>query len=165
MSSACVRCSTPARRNCVPSSRSTMSPPASAAATSSRLFSGWVRASAASSPKPSISKAERAPKCAILSVICAGQPAWLGHLKSTSPSFCGASRVPHEGHTSGITKGYSLPSRAATTGATISGITSPALRKTTRSPMRTPLRSTSLALCKVARETCEPATRIRSMTP
>ena len=152
-------------RSAVPFSRKTVRTAASAAATSSRLASGWVRASAASSPSPSMSKAERAPKWAIRSVICAGHPAWFGQRRSTSPSFWGASFVPHEGQLCGMTKGYSLPSRAATTGATISGITSPAFRKTTRSPIKTPFRATSLALCKVARETWEPATRMRSITP
>ena len=153
ISSPCVNSAVFSMRSAVPFSRKTVRPAASAAATSSRLASGWVRASAASSPSPSMSKAERAPKWAIRSVICAGHPAWFGQRRSTSPSFWGASFVPHEGQFCGMTKGYSLPSRAATTGATISGITSPAFRKTTRSPIRTPLRATSLALCKVARET------------
>lgn len=63
---------------------------------------------------------------------------------------------PQEGRCVGITNARSDPLRASSTGATISGMTSPALRRTTRSPMRTPLRATSWALCKVARATFEP---------
>ena len=47
----------------------------------------------------------------------------------------------------------------------ISGITSPALRKNTVSPINTPLRATSVALCSVAICTVEPATFTGSMTP
>ena len=44
------------------------------------------------------------------------------------------------------------------------GITSPALRRITMSPMRTPLRLISSALCKVARSTVEPLTLTGSIT-
>ena len=44
-------------------------------------------------------------------------------------------------------------------------MTSPALRSTTVSPMRTPLRLTSCALCRVAISTVEPATTTGSITP
>ena len=59
----------------------------------------------------------------------------------------------------------SVPSRSSTTGPTISGITSPALRSTTVSPISTPLRTTSLALCRVAMPTVEPETSTGSITP
>ena len=59
----------------------------------------------------------------------------------------------------------SLPSRSSTTGPRISGITSPALRSTTVSPISTPLRAHLLALCSVASSTVEPATRTGSITP
>ena len=49
-----------------------------------------------------------------------------------------------------MTKARSLPSRRSTTGPTISGMTSPALRRPTVSPMSTPFGPTSLALCSVA---------------
>ena len=65
----------------------------------------------------------------------------------------------------GITNGRSVPSRSATTGATISGMTSPALRSTTVSPISTPLRVTSWALCRVAISTVEPLTNTGSITP
>ncbi len=74
---------------------------------------------------------------------------WLGHERalgqrmSLSPSFSGRSSAPHEGQCVGMTNARSVPSRRATMGATISGITSPALRSTTVSPMSTPLRTTS----------------------
>ena len=51
----------------------------------------------------------------------------------------------------------------STTGPSTSGITSPALRITTVSPMSTPLRLTSDALCSVAWLTVEPATLTGSM--
>ena len=53
------------------------------------------------------------------------------------------SAVPHSGHSVGMTNSRSVPSRRSTTGPTISGMTSPALRSTTVSPISTPLRSTS----------------------
>jgi NAD-dependent DNA ligase adenylation domain len=88
----------------------------------------------------------------------------LGHLMSASPSFSYASSVPQAGHSVGITKARSVPSRTSTTGPTTSGITSPALRSTTRSPIRTPLRTTSLALCRVAMATVEPDTTTGCIT-
>lgn len=57
------------------------------------------------------------------------------------------------------------PPRSGSTGPTISGITSPALRRITVSPGRTSLRSTSWKLCSVAFSTVEPATLVGSMTP
>ena len=89
----------------------------------------------------------------------------MGQRMSASPSRDGASVVPHAGHSVGMTNSRSLPSRSATTGPTISGMTSPALRSTTMSPMRTPLRLTSCWLCSVAISTVDPETRIGSMTP
>ena len=65
----------------------------------------------------------------------------------------------------GITHFFSPFGRSPSTGPTISGITSPALRSTTVSPGRTSLRVTSWALCSVARSTVEPATRVGSITP
>ena len=62
-----------------------------------------------------------------------------------------------------MTNGRSVPSRASTTGPSTSGMTSPALRITTRSPISTPLRRTSSALCRVASETVEPDTVTGSM--
>ncbi len=66
--------------------------------------------------------------------------------------------VPQEGQTVGNSKARSDPSRRSATGATTSGMTSPALRSTTMSPMSTPLRAISSTLCRVARSTVDPAT-------
>ena len=80
------------------------------------------------------------------SVSCAGQDSAFGQRRSLSPSFIGRSSVPHDGQCVGITKSRSSssrPLRRAVTGPTSSGITSPALRTTTVSPMRMPLRLTS----------------------
>ena len=52
-----------------------------------------------------------------------------------SPSFMGRSGVPHSGQFSGICHSRSVPSRISTTAPRISGMTSPALRRTTVSPI------------------------------
>ena len=87
------------------------------------------------------------------------------HVALPSP---GASGVPQDGHSVGMTKsrtGGSWASRSARTGPTISGITSPALRSTTMSPIFTPLALTTSWLCRVAISTVEPATLTGSITP
>ena len=94
---------------------------------------------------------------------CAGQDRALGQRRSTSPAFCCANSVPHSGQWVGMTNSRSLPSRRSTTGPSTSGITSPALRMTTRSPISTPLRRTSCALCRVASATVDPATTTGSI--
>ncbi len=81
---------------------------------------------------------------------CAGHDRVLGQRMSASPSLAGASVVPHSGHVVGISNSRSEPSRRSTTGPSTSGMTSPALRITTVSPISTPLRLTSDALCSVA---------------
>ncbi len=86
----------------------------------------------------------------------------LGQRQSTSPSSR-SSVVPQAGHTVGNSNSCSSPVRRSATGPTISGITSPALRSTTMSPIRTPLRLISSALCKVALVTVDPATLTASM--
>ena len=122
-------------------------------------------AAAASLPRPSMSKAPRPATWKTRSSIWAGQCWWLGQRRSLSPSFCWASVVPQEGHSVGMTHSASPSGRSGSTGPTISGMTSPALRSTTVSPGRTSLRRTSWALCRVARSTVEPATLVGSMTP
>ena len=112
-----------------------------------------------------MSNAPRPASPAIRSRSWAGQVRALGQRMSLSPSFSGASGVPHAGHTVGISNARSVPSRSSTTGPTISGMTSPALRSTTVSPMSTPLRRTSSALCRVARSTVDPATTTGVITP
>ena len=125
---------------------------------------GWVRATAVTKPSASISRAEREPMYAILSRSWAGQLLALGQRRSTSPSWAGASRLWHSGHFFGIANFFSEPSRRATTGPKISGMTSPALRSTTVSPIKIPLAATTSWLCKVANSTSLPATRIGSKT-
>ena len=78
----------------------------------------------------------------------------------------GRSGVPHTGHASGMrhsTRG-TVSSGAAGAGPTISGMTSPALRSTTMSPMRTPFALTTSWLCSVARATVLPETKTGSST-
>ncbi len=112
-----------------------------------------------------MSKAPRPARLDSRSRSCAGHDRLLGHRMSLSPSFSGASVVPQAGQVVGMTNSRSVPSRRSTTGPRISGMTSPALRSTTVSPMRTPLRTTSVALCSVARSTVDPATTTGAMTP
>ncbi len=96
---------------------------------------------------------------------CAGHARWLGQRRSLSPSFCCTSGVLHDGHLVGILQGLSPLGRNPSTGPTISGITSPALRSTTVSPGRTSLRFTSWALWRVALSTVDPATLVGTITP
>ena len=109
-----------------------------------------------------MSKAPRPATWKTRSRSCAGQDRALGQRMSTSLSFSRRSGVPHSGHSVGISNGWASSGRRSTTGPTISGITSPALRTTTVSPISTPLRRTSFSLCRVARPTVEPATRTGS---
>ncbi len=120
---------------------------------------------APSQPNTSMSNAPRPPTCVRRSRSWDGHERVLGQRMSLSPSRAGASGVPQDGHSVGMTNSRSVPSRSATTGPTISGITSPALRSTTMSPISTPLRLTSCWLCSVAISTVDPATRMGSMTP
>jgi hypothetical protein len=89
---------------------------------------------------------------------CAGQLSAFGQRRSMSPSFAGRSGVPHSGQSVGMTNSRSEPSRSSTTGPRTSGMTSPALRSTTVSPIRTPFALTTCWLCSVACRTTEPAT-------
>ena len=97
-----------------------------------------------------MSKAPRPATWKTRSRSWAGHDRALGQRMSASPSFSGRSSVPHSGQCVGMTNSRSEPSRAATTGPSTSGMTSPALRMTTVSPISTPLRLTSEALCSVA---------------
>ena len=73
--------------------------------------------------------------------------------------------VPHSGQSVGNSNARSVAGAQVERPApTTSGITSPALRSTTMSPISTPLRSTSSALCRVARSTVEPLTLTGSIT-
>lgn len=95
-----------------------------------------------------------------------GQERALGQRMSTSPSFAGCSGVPQDGHSVGMTNGRTFAgSRRAMTGPTISGMTSPAFRSTTMSPIITPLAFTTSWLCRVAMPTVDPATFTGSMRP
>ena len=138
--------------------------PASVTSGGTSGTTGWVSAAAPISPRPSMSRAPRLPMCSTRPRTCAGQLRALGQRRSTSPSLAGRSSVPHSGQFVGMTNSRSVPSRSSTTGPSTSGITSPALRKTTVSPMSTPLTLTTSWLCRVAWRTVDPATRTGSMT-
>jgi len=120
-------------------------------------------ASAACQPSVSMSSAARPARWNSRSRSWDGQERWLGQRMSASDSFSGRSSVPHAGQWVGITKARSVPSRNSTTGPRISGMTSPAFRRMTVSPISTPLRATSEALCSVAASTVDPATKTGSI--
>ncbi len=128
------------------------------------ITSTSMSARAAFSPSASMSKAPLDARPKSLSTSCAGHVCVLGQRMSLSDSFSGRSFVPHDGQSSGISNSVSLPSRSDSTGPTTSGMTSPAFRNTTVSPMSSPFRTTSKALCSVALSTVEPATRTGSIT-
>src|SRR5215211_2506427 len=92
-----------------------------------------------------------------------GHPALFGHRQSTSPSGR-TSSVPHDEHRFGIRHGLAFLGRFDGTGPTISGITSPARRTITVSPLRTSLRRTSDSLCRVAYVIVTPPTITGSRT-
>ena len=92
-----------------------------------------------------------------------GHPALFGHRQSASPSGR-TSGVPHEGQFLGIFHFRAFFGRFARTGPTISGITSPARRTITVSPLRTSLRRVSSSLCNVAFVIVTPPTKTGSRT-
>ena len=109
------------------------------------------------SPKPSIFTALREAKCIRLCLSCAGQIKPPVQRATASP----ASRTigeAHSGHCVGMMKTRASSGRFSMILMTTSGITSPARRTTTVSPMRTSLRATSSALCNVALVTTTPPT-------
>ncbi|MNS97742.1 hypothetical protein D3C72_1320880 [compost metagenome] len=65
---------------------------------------------------------------------------------------------PHTGHCSGICTGRAFSGRRSMTTCTTCGITSPARRMITVSPIIRPRRATSSMLCNVALATVTPAT-------
>ena len=110
-----------------------------------------------------MSKAPRPARWKSRSRSWAGQDRVFGQRQSTSSSSR-ARTVPHAGHAVGNSNSRSVPVRRSATGPSTSGMTSPALRRITMSPMRTPLRLISSALCKVARSTVDPLTLTGSIT-
>src|ERR671923_856510 len=92
-----------------------------------------------------------------------GQPPRFGHRQSTSLGGR-TSSVPHDGHRLGIFHGRAFFGRLDTTGPTISGITSPARRTITVSPLRTSLRLVSDSLWSVAYVIVTPPTTTGSRT-
>src|SRR5919198_893735 len=96
-----------------------------------------------------MSSAPRPAKWNSHSTDWSGQPALFGHRQSTSPSGR-TSSVPQDGHFLGIFHGRALLGRLASTGPTISGITSPARRTITVSPLRTSFRRGSDSLWRGA---------------
>jgi hypothetical protein len=110
-----------------------------------------------------MSKAPRPARWNSRSRSWAGQDRVFGQRQSTSSSSL-ARAVWQDGQVSGNLNSRSPPVRRSATGPSTSGITSPALRRITMSPIRTPLRLISSALCNVARSTVEPVTLTGSIT-
>ena len=109
------------------------------------------------SPMPSMSIAPREAKWKIRCTRWAGHSR-LTQYRSASPSRR-TSSWPQTGQSLGNRQGTASAGRSDSTGATTSGMTSPALRTTTVSPSRTSLRATSSSLWRVARATVEPPTK------
>ena len=125
---------------------------------------GWVSAAAATSPRPSMSSAPREPTCSTRPRNLRRAAARVGAAQVDVALLRGRERGAALRAVWGMTNSRSVPSRSSTTGPSTSGITSPALRSTTVSPMSTPLALTTSWLCRVAWRTTEPATRAGSMT-
>src|SRR4249919_2185142 len=115
------------------------------------------------SPRPSMSMARRDAKWNSAWMRCAGQNSPPAQRATTSPSSR-STADPQAGHCDGITNGgcSGLPclsrGRRSSITRTTSGITSPARRMVTTSPLRTSRRATWSALCSVARVTVTRAT-------
>ena len=113
-----------------------------------------------------MSSAERDARLNSRSRSCAGQERALGSGCPCRPPSPAPAAVPHAGQCGRHDERHARCRRAARRPApTISGMTSPALRSTTVSPISTPLRSTSYWLCSVACSTVDPATLTGSITP
>ena len=109
------------------------------------------------SPKPSIFMARREAKCLMASLTWAGQYKPPVQRATASPTPRSTSE-PHTGHCAGKLIGLASVGRRSVTTRATSGITSPARRIITKSPMRISLRSISSILCKVALLTVTPPT-------
>ena len=121
------------------------------------------------SPRPSISMARRETKWMIACLSCAWQlrrptqrytePSLTDSLPLLRLTSCVRSTAePHTGHCSGMCTGRAFSGRRSGTTAITCGITSPARRMITVSPIITPRRATSSMLCRVALATITPAT-------
>ena len=120
-----------------------------------------TRSSTSLSPKPSISIALREAKCLIASFICAPQNKPPEHRATASPS----ARWTDDWQTGQrIGNSINLASKGlfSTTTFAICGITSPARRMITISPIRRPKRSISSRLWSVALLTVTPPTKTGS---
>ncbi|MNC12186.1 hypothetical protein D3C75_599000 [compost metagenome] len=106
---------------------------------------------------PSTSSARRETKCLSASFRCAPQIKPPVQRATASPSTRSTSE-PQTGQCAGKTISVVFSGRSDSTTPTTCGITSPARRITTRSPILNPRRSISSALCKVALLTSTPAT-------
>ena len=109
------------------------------------------------SPSPSISRARRLAKCNNACLRCAGQnsPPLQRHIAS---SGCLETCAPHTGQVRGILNSRTSTGRRSSRTRATSGMTSPARRTLTVSPMRISLRRNSSSLCSVALVTVTPPT-------
>ncbi|MNT25660.1 hypothetical protein D3C72_1611890 [compost metagenome] len=109
------------------------------------------------SPRPSMSIARRWAKCSRACLRCAAQirpPVQRAMASSSRRSTC----EPHTGQVVGMTNARASAGRRSSTTATTSGITSPARRTITVSPICTSLRRISSSLWSVALVTVTPPT-------
>ena len=103
------------------------------------------------SPRPSMSSARRLAKCSSACLRCAGQTSPPVQ-RAIASSGRRTTAEPHSGHCVGHHERAARRAAACSSDARERprGITSPARRTTTVSPMRTSLRRTSSSLCSVA---------------
>src|SRR5574337_425126 len=119
------------------------------AASEPGTMSNSTRSSAKRSPRPSMSIARREAKWISASLRWAAQNNPPEQRHAAAPSSR-SSAEPHTGQWVGICHGTAPSGRCSRTTRTTSGITSPARRTITVSPMRASSRATWSALCKVA---------------
>ncbi|MCY1200314.1 hypothetical protein D9M72_117430 [compost metagenome] len=137
-----------------PTSSSGRSPYRSASVLTRPLSTSW---STSFSPRPSISSALRLAACQSVCLRWAPQnrpPVQRAMVSSSRRSMA----EPQTGQAVGMTNSRASSGRFSSTGASTSGITSPARRTMTVSPMRTSLRRISSSLCSVAFVTVTPPT-------
>ena len=105
-----------------------------------------------------MSRARRLAKCSSACFLCAGQniPPLQRHVDSSS---CLVTCAPQAGQVFGMLNLRASAGRLSSKTRTTSGITSPARRTLTTSPMWTSLRCSSSSLCSVALVTITPPTK------
>ena len=155
----------------VPTSRSRGATTSSASVVRRRDGRGRRRRAPGPARRADRRSLRRAPRCssrsATRSARCAAGAApgtRLFSQRHTTSSSGRTSRLPHDGHSSGIAQGSDRSARSGSTTFTTFGMTSPPFSIRTRSPTRMSFRATSSALWRVALAMVDPASRTGSST-